>query len=235
MKLQIRVPKFTKKPKPQEPQRCSSVEGKFFSAIPRWESDVSESSTSDETMDDSRKSYDSWKTSDKPGYHKHAPLVAQQVLVAQQEMGVKIIPETREEEQRNLKIAMARAKELPRTSYFTSNHVMVKRIREKRNVPALSRSPELDEVARGHAQQMAEAAEGVFHADPTEIVSHLGKPSRRIGCNVAVGESVQHMHAKMMEKRGDFNNLIDRRYMHFGMGTAPAPNGDLYMCQIYRG
>ncbi|CAB9497643.1 expressed unknown protein [Seminavis robusta] len=230
MKVQIKVPKFMK-PKAQEPKRGkATVDGKFFSAIPRWESEVSESSTADETLRD-----DSWMSSDEPGHHRHSPLVAQQVLVAQQEKGVKIIPETREDEIRNLNIAMARAKELPRTSYFTSNHVMVNRVREKRNVPPLGRSPELDEVARWHAQQMAEAAEGMFHADPTEIVSRLGKPSRRIGSNVAVGESVRHMHAKMMEKRGDFNNLIDRRYIQFGMGTAPGPNGDLYMCQIYRG
>ncbi|CAB9501713.1 expressed unknown protein [Seminavis robusta] len=233
--VRIRLSKiFMKKSKAQKSkgkQERISVDGKYFTAIPRWETDLTETSMEEDTMDDS------WNSSDCRGHHRHAPLVAKEVLMAQRAKGVpvKIAPETREDEQRNLNITMARAKELPKTSFFTSNHVMVNRIRAKRNVPPLRRSPELDEVARWHAQQMAAKEESAFHPDPADVVARLGKPSRRIGSNVTKGQSTQHMHGKMLEKRGDYNNMIDRRYISFGMGTAKGPDGELYMCQIYRG
>lgn len=60
---------------------------------------------------------------------------------------------------------------------------------------------------------------------------------RRIGENVAVGNTIQEIHMAMMSDLiADKNNILDRRYIYFGMGTAKSEvTGKLYLCQIFQG
>lgn len=251
MPASISIPNFlrsTKRKKKKRRQEPVCEDGKFFSPIPRPtvghsrcivnsrdEEEITDFSTTSLSTANS-----SWKSCEREGYHNHSPLVAQRVLYAQQRRGTTIQPTSFSEELQNLNITMERARELPRSCCFGNNHVMVNRAREKQAVPPLNRSSVLDALAREHAETMSAAqrdcGEGrAFHADPTEIQAKLKKPSRRIGSNVAIGESVRHIHQEMMHKKGDCNNIFDRRYTEMGMGTSLGSDGNIYLCQIFRG
>lgn len=237
--------RFKKQPEasitPSDDDEASLIweEGMFFSPI--CPMNGSHSINSDESPEDQEEDdiiltrTATWKPTKERGYHKHAPLVAQKVLVHQQERGANPNPSCRDEEKRNLCIALKRAAQLPRANCFSNNCVMVNREREKRKVPPTNRSLELDNIAKWHVQAMAEASIGAFHADAMEIQARLESPCRRIGANVGVGESIIDIHMTMMRNRSMFNNICDRRYVEMGMATAKGKNGELYLCQIYRG
>jgi len=214
----------------------SKLGGHFFSPIPRYTNashrNVMNSRDEDETVIAANVS---WDSCEQEGHHAHSPLVAQPVVYAQQRRGTNLHPRSFMEELRNLDITMERAQDLPRNSYFRNNHVMVNHVRAQKIVSALNRSLDLDTLARWHAEAMAALGGSAFHADPFELQARLKKPSRRIGSNVGVGSSVRDIHEQMMRNKGDYNNMIDRRYSQFGMGTALGANGDIYLCQIYRG
>lgn len=59
----------------------------------------------------------------------------------------------------------------------------------------------------------------------------------RVGENVAVGNSIKEIHLAMMsDSIADKNNILDRRYIYLGMGTAKSEvTGKLYLCQIFQG
>lgn len=131
-------------------------------------------------------------------------------------------------------IASKRSKELPGTWYYSSNHIMINNERTKNNVHPLIRRSELDAVARWHAENMANA-DRVHHSNPQELKIKIGKSCRRLGENIARGENIRAIHNRMIETPCDLRNLIDSRYLQFGMGTARGPSGDLFLCQIFRG
>lgn len=175
-----------------------------------------------------------WRSSEDQDYHLHSPLIAQRVLCSNESQNINLPSHSIAEEMYALNKAMERARKLPRTCYFSNNHIIVNTERTKRVIPTLSRNLDLDTLARWHAESMAASAH-TFHSNPVQIHSKLKKPSRRIGENVAVGETIRDIHRQMMEKKGDRNNILDRRYAEMGMGTAKGRNGELYLCQIFRG
>jgi uncharacterized protein YkwD len=133
--------------------------------------------------------------------------------------------------------AMARSRNLPNTDYYSSNHILVNQERVKRVIAPLSRLRELDSLARDHAEAMANA-QHLFHSDPCDIQSKFQRPCRRMGENVAVGSNIRDIHVRMMkntESNTDKNNILHRCYTHMGMATAKGADGQLYLCQIFRG
>lgn len=189
--------------------------------------------------DSSSSSDDSWIPSSGKGHHKHSPLVARSGERPSYTNRLKTKPSGRvspvDDDVEELGMIMLRSKKLPGTWYYSSNHVMVNKERVKRKISPLIRRAELDELARAHAETMA-AQNTLYHSNPTELVQKIGRPSRRLGENVSFGESIRDMHKDMMNTNGaDKNNILDRRYLTMGMGTARGPNGGLYMCQIFRG
>lgn len=129
---------------------------------------------------------------------------------------------------------MDRSRDLPNTWYYSSNHVMVNRERSERTIALLVRMPELDEIAREHAEAMAKENRK-FHSDPTSLKMKLSQPARRLGENVAKGGTIREIHRKMMTISSDAYNILNSCYSHFGMATAKASDGELYICQIFRG
>lgn len=137
--------------------------------------------------------------------------------------------------QEALQKAMERSKTLPSTKEkFASNHIMVNQERLQRTIAPLTRLRELDEIARFHAEEMASESR-LFHLDPAELNAAFNRPKRRLGANVAKGESVQDIHLGMMSTTSNKNNILDRRFSNMGMATSRAGNGELYLCQIFRG
>lgn len=131
--------------------------------------------------------------------------------------------------------AMQRSRALPGTWYYSSNHVMVNQERIKRVMAPLSRLSELDSIAREHAQAMADRDQ-LFHSDPVELQYKFNRPTRRMGENVAVGASIRDIHKRMMEEtESDKHYILHRCYTHMGMATAKGADGQLYLCQVFRG
>ena len=63
-------------------------------------------------------------------------------------------------------------------------------------------------------------------------------PCRTVGENVCKGTSVQFIQKKIMRSpkyESDKNNVLDRRFSSFGVGSAPDVDGILYICQIFKG
>lgn len=117
--------------------------------------------------------------------------------------------------------------------YYSSNHVLVNKERTRRATAPVIRNRELDEIAREHAEFMA-SIEEVRHANPLKIQTKLGLSGRKVGSNVAKGESIREMHKSMMKKSITArNNILNGKYTSFGMGTATTPSGELYICQIF--
>lgn len=111
---------------------------------------------------------------------------------------------------------------------------MVNTERSKRTIAPLYRLKELDEIARQHAERMASNLT-LFHTTPHELQSKFQRKTRRLGENVGCGETIRSIHQIMMATRSERNNILDRRYTHFGMATARATDGNLYLCQVFRG
>ena len=130
---------------------------------------------------------------------------------------------------------VARSRRLPGTWYYSSNHVLVNQERSGHVVAPLIRMVELDRLARIHAEQIADE-QTLRHIEPDILRWALKDiPHRRLGENVATGDTVRSIHNDMMNTLSNRNNILDRRFTHFGMGTALGENGELYLCQIFRG
>jgi len=131
-----------------------------------------------------------------------------------------------------------RREQLPGPWYYSSNHVLVNRERTNRTMEALIRDKGLDSMAQIHAQQMV-TEDCVHHVNLRAIQESIKDTKcaiHRIGSNVAMGHSIRDIHDDMMETLSHQNNILDRRYTHFGMGTALGSDGEtLYLCQIFRG
>lgn len=206
----------------------TSIEGVFVSAgrlkiFPR--SSLSIETESSHSSSPAPTPPGSWLSAGSKDHHQGAPLIVRPLEAEE-------LPIVDEAEA--LGLMLARSRQLPGTWYFSSNHIMVNEARVRRTIAPLVRLPQLDSMARKHAEAMA-ADEKMFHSDPRELGDSLGLQSRRLGENVARGSSVRDIHSGMMRTRAHKNNILDRRFTHMGMATAKGSDGKLYMCQIFRG
>mmetsp|Transcript_12689 Transcript_12689/g.19653 ORF Transcript_12689/g.19653 Transcript_12689/m.19653 type:complete len:270 (-) Transcript_12689:143-952(-) len=154
---------------------------------------------------------------------------------------------------------------------ISSNHVLVNEARTKRDIPALTRDFQMDDLARDiahtlmknilrdqkytqHKYQYEEENMVLISGFnilqtcdlPNLVLPKLGRPFRRLGYNFAVGNTANAIHTHMLT--GDIsckNNMLDRRFEYFGMGTAThhccssasskknKNDTELYMVQLY--
>ena len=125
----------------------------------------------------------------------------------------------------------------PYSPDMSCSHALVNDTRKRWNVhlQPLVRCPELDALAQEHAMTMA-TARTVSHSNPKHSLSCLQtQPTRRLGENVAAGDSALSMHMRMLEDVTNYTNMVDGRYVEIGMGKARGSDGQYYLCQIYRG
>jgi uncharacterized protein YkwD len=71
--------------------------------------------------------------------------------------------------------------------------------------------PELDEIAREHVDAMAKENRK-FHSDPSSLKRNLSQPARRLGENVAKGNTIRANHRELMTISSDANNILDSRF-----------------------
>ena len=108
------------------------------------------------------------------------------------------------------------------TWYFSSNHVLVNRERVERGIPALRRSIRLDELARDHAQKLAESE-----------VDTMKSP---IPGNTFRGHSIRQIHHATMSQEGqckERENILNPDFNEFGMATKKGTDGLLYLVQFF--
>jgi uncharacterized protein YkwD len=112
--------------------------------------------------------------------------------------------------------------ELPSTSYFASNHILVNRERMKRGLRPLNRNRAMDDLAREHAAKMASSS-----GKAPLATTFVG--------NVLRGASIRAIHrATMIERDGrERYNILNPYFQEFGVGTAKGQDGMLYMCQLF--
>jgi len=93
----------------------------------------------------------------------------------------------------------------------------------------------LDDLARFHAEDMAENL-AIYHSvKSADNLKHKIK-SKYAGENIQRGSSIRSMHTSMMEKgKRSRDNILSPQFTEFGMGTAMASDGKLYMVQLFRG
>jgi hypothetical protein len=108
------------------------------------------------------------------------------------------------------------------TWYFSSNHVLVNRERVERGIPVLRRSIRLDELARDHAQKLAE---GGFVTTKSSIPA-----------NTFRGHSISQIHQATMCREGqctERENILNPDLNEFGMATKKGTDGLLYLVQFF--
>jgi uncharacterized protein YkwD len=138
-----------------------------------------------------------------------------------------------------LKKIICDAKKLPQNSgKYASNHIMINAERTNRMVPPLRRERALDSIARDHAQRMADSNK-VFHMDgPMELYAKILEHDmsfNRLGVNIARGNSIEEIHKFMMAALAERNNILDKRFTTFGVGTARTDNGYIYLVHVFGG
>jgi uncharacterized protein YkwD len=89
--------------------------------------------------------------------------------------------------------------------------------------------------------------ENVDHDDDTDNSAFVGRtndPSiplvadescNRLGENISCGQNLKEIHQAMIASASQQNNMLDRRFLAMGVGTAKASDGTLYVCQIFTG
>ena len=210
--------------------------------------------TRSSTSTDDANAVSNWSPSDGPDFHKGAP------IIARRPSGVKTDPRLADlNDQMLLSHIMFEARKLPRSpGPYASAHVLINSERQRRTVQPLRRCPAMDEIARRQAKVMAEQGKLEHTKDSVElhdeIVDILHKienkiddndkvdgnspvsdqrQQRRIGENVWRGNTIKDIHRIMMRNVSQRNNIIHRRFVYMGVGTAKSEDGLLYLCQIF--
>ncbi len=126
---------------------------------------------------------------------------------------------------------------------FGSNHVLINIERKKRNINTLNRIVVLDEIAKRHAENMAQK-EKLYHSKASQTMPEV--VSRTGGCTI-IGENVamieegsgrspsRQAHVMFYNSERDRQNMLDERYKSFGIGSCVSSKGNLYICQLYKG
>ncbi len=94
---------------------------------------------------------------------------------------------------------------------------------------SLSRSTELNSVARSWARYMASRNKLAHNPRLTRQVRNW----RFVGENVGVGSSTSSLHAALMRSPGHRANILDRDYTQSGIGVAYG-HGRMWVVQVFR-
>jgi len=210
--------------------------------------------TRSSTSADDATTVSNWSPSDGPDFHKGAP------IIARRPSGVKTDPRLADlDDQMLLSHVMFEARKLPRSpGPYASAHVLINSERQKRTVQPLRRCPAMDEIARRQAKVMAQAGKLQHTEDPVELQDEIvdiihkienknddddsvdgtsavpeKRQDHRVGENIWRGQTIKDIHHMMMKNASQRNNIIHRRWVYMGVGTAKGEDGLLYLCQIF--
>jgi uncharacterized protein YkwD len=112
--------------------------------------------------------------------------------------------------------------------------------RRRRGLPALVYNPQLDQMAKIQARQMA-TFQKMAHVLPGAEMPTLADRAHRVGYtygriaeNVALGyPSPDAVVEGWMTSKGHRENILDRDVVETGIGMARSSAGGLYYCQVF--
>jgi hypothetical protein len=114
---------------------------------------------------------------------------------------------------------------------------MVGMLRTLEGSPPLSRDEKLDALARAHAERMRDGhavahdmGEGDFGA---RFEAEGSLDARAVGENVAHAPTVALAHRALHASPSHRINLLRADYTHFGVATARAADGSVYVCETF--
>ncbi|HEY8076930.1 MAG TPA: CAP domain-containing protein [Labilithrix sp.] len=113
---------------------------------------------------------------------------------------------------------------------------MVGALRKSESLPPLTRDPELDALARAHAEHMrddAKLAHDVGDGDLRARFEQRGLFAKAVGENVAHAATVQRAHRALHASPSHRINLLRADYTHLGVGVARADDGTVYVCEVF--
>ena len=110
--------------------------------------------------------------------------------------------------------------------YPQGNHLWVNTERLLVSVGPLKRSKSLDELAREHAEEMAEECE-VSRCYAKNVTTDIQE-------NCFKGPSIQSIHQlTMCTKSKDRDHILNPNFKEFGMGAVKGADNNLYICQLF--
>jgi len=101
--------------------------------------------------------------------------------------------------------------------------------RSNAGVQALSRSGDLDSVARSWSQQMANS--GTLAHNPN-FSSQAGN-WQKVGENVGMGQNVSQLHGLFMDSPGHRRNILDPAFTQVGIGVV-VEGGTMWVTHVFR-
>ncbi len=113
---------------------------------------------------------------------------------------------------------------------------MVAALRKSEALASLTRDPELDALARAHAEHMrddAKLAHDVGDGDLRARFEQRGLFAKAVGENVAHAASVPKAHRALHASPSHRINLLRADYTHIGVGVARADDGTVYVCEVF--
>jgi uncharacterized protein YkwD len=114
---------------------------------------------------------------------------------------------------------------------------LVNQERTRRGIPAVSRHPRLDTVARNYAQLMAarnEMGHFVGGTTPGQRITAGGYRWSRYGENVARGyRTAQAVMNGWMNSPGHRANILNSQFVNVGIGVATRNNRTKFFCQDF--
>ncbi len=113
---------------------------------------------------------------------------------------------------------------------------MVAALRKGSSLPALTRSADLDKLARAHAEEMRrmkKVAHDLGHGDPAQRVEAAGLVARETGENVAHAQSVKLAHRALFASPSHRANLLKKEFTHVGIAVIDDPDGSVWACEVF--
>lgn len=113
---------------------------------------------------------------------------------------------------------------------------MITGARNAEGVTPLVRDRALDGLARAHAERMREGrtvAHDLGEGDLRARFQAEGYTGKVVGENVAHARSVQLAHRTLYASASHRLNLLRADYTHMGIGIAEAPDGSVYVCEVF--
>jgi uncharacterized protein YkwD len=110
-----------------------------------------------------------------------------------------------------------------------ANLAAINQLRANYQVPALTRTAELDAKARAQADRMAKAG-SIFHSE--NLTGGVSAGWTLIGENIASADSIENAEAALEASQVHLDNLTNPVFSEVGLGVT-VKNGVFYLVQIF--
>lgn len=115
---------------------------------------------------------------------------------------------------------------------------MINAARASESLAALVRDPQLDRIARAHSEEMLKArliGHNVGTGDPATRLKAAGVSARVAGENVATASTLENAHRALWASPSHRGNLLLDRFTRVGVAVVRAPDGMVWVTEMFAG